>query len=341
MPQHQLRIKCRLAEVEHARPASLQYASPRRHPGQVEMSAFEPRRDLRGIVASLHTPFDLGGDIDTASLLRLIDHVAASGCTGVLATAVAGEVGSLRPEERSRLLRDVGEATRGRLALVAGVTATDLAVSCRLAAEAVAAGAEMVLWQPPTSLDAAGLEDGLKALAGVGARSIMLQDLDWQGTGIDVAVLARLEQRVPELTAIKIETNPAGPKYSAVREATGPRLHLSGGWAAMQMLDGLARDLDCFIPSGVLPAYVRIFDLWAKGERDAARALFERILPVITFSNQHIEVSIRFWKRVRVLEGTFTTAACRAARPLDPVQAAEAERLAGRATALAQEFTPA
>jgi 4-hydroxy-tetrahydrodipicolinate synthase len=46
---------------------------------------------------------------------------------------------------------------------------------------------------------------------------------------------------------------PAGPKYSAVRSVTGGRLHLSGGWAAMQMLDGLARGLDAFIPSGILP----------------------------------------------------------------------------------------
>lgn len=305
------------------------------------MNAFEPRRDLRGIVASLHTPFDAEGRIDLPSLLRLIDHVAEAGCTGVLATAVAGEVGALQPGERSQLLRAVAEATRGRLALVAGVSAANLVTSCRLAAEAVHLGAEMILWQPPPGLDAEALENGLKVLADSGAASIMLQDLDWQGTGIDVAILARLEQRIPQLTAVKIETNPAGPKYTAVREATGERLHLSGGWAAMQMLDGLARDLDCFIPSGVLPAYVGIFDLWARGERQAARALFERILPIITFSNQHIEVSIRFWKRVRVLGGTFTTAACRAARPLDPVQAAEAELLAARAIALSREFTPA
>ncbi len=314
---------------------------PARETPEKPMNAFEPRRDLRGIVASLHTPFDAEGRVDIPSLRRLIDHVAEAGCTGVLATAVAGEVGALQPEERSQLLRAVAEATRGRLALVAGVSAASLATSCRLAAEAADLGAEMILWQPPAGLDAENLENGLKALADSGAASIMLQDLDWQGTGIDVGILAHLERRVLQLTAIKIETNPAGPKYAAVREATGERLHLSGGWAAMQMLDGLARDLDCFIPSGVLPAYVRIFDLWTKGDHAGARALFERILPVITFSNQHIEVSIRFWKRVRVLAGTFSTAECRAARPLDPVQAAEAELLAKRAITLSRELTPA
>jgi dihydrodipicolinate synthase/N-acetylneuraminate lyase len=102
----------------------------------------------------------------------------------------------------------------------------------------------------------------------------MLQDLDWHGPGLAPALIARLAERVPALTAVKVETAPAGPKYSAVRRATAGRLHLSGGWAAMQMLDGLARGLDAFIPSGVLPVYVRIFELWSSGRHDEARTLF-------------------------------------------------------------------
>jgi 4-hydroxy-tetrahydrodipicolinate synthase len=143
---------------------------------------------------------------------------------------------------------------------------------------------------------------------------------------------------VPGLAAVKVETVPAGPKYTALRDALGNRLHLSGGWAAMQMLDGLARGLDAFVPSGLLPAYVRVFDLFAGGEREAARALFERMLPVITFSNQHIEVSIRFWKRYRVRQGVFALDRCRAGvRPLDAVQSAEADLLVERALALDAE----
>ncbi|MFO1070340.1 MAG: dihydrodipicolinate synthase family protein [Geminicoccaceae bacterium] len=301
--------------------------------------AFDARRDLTGIVASLHTPFDAQGKVDTASLLRLVDHVAGAGCTGVLATAVAGEVGSLEPEERRQLLRALGRATRNRLALVAGVSAPDLGTSTALAREAVLAGADMILWQPPAGLSAEALEDGLQQLAKAGPGPIMLQDLDWQGPGIDVGVIKRLAERVPELQAVKIETVPAGPKYSAVRAACGDRLHLSGGWAAMQMLDGLARGLDAFVPSGVLPAYVRVFRLWADGKRDAARALFERMLPILAFSNQHIGVSIAFWKGVRKAERIFSTDLCRPPiAPLDAVQKAEAALLAARAEALDLEL---
>jgi dihydrodipicolinate synthase/N-acetylneuraminate lyase len=63
------------------------------------MTRFEPKTGLRGIVASLHTPFTDDDAVDTASVIRLIEHCAGAGCCGVLVAAVAGEVGSLEPAE--------------------------------------------------------------------------------------------------------------------------------------------------------------------------------------------------------------------------------------------------
>jgi len=288
---------------------------------------------LTGIIASLHTPFTDDDRPDHASLARLIDHVADAGCVGVLATAVAGEVGSLRADERAALLDTVTRACEGRLKVVAGVSALDLATSLDLAGRAFRAGADLVLWQPPAGLAEVELGEALARLGEAGP--VMLQDLDWHGTGIPLDTIEALAAAVPAFQALKVETVPAGPKYTAVRDALGDRLHLSGGWAAMQMLDGLARGLDAFIPSGLLPAYARIFALWQRGRHDAARELFEQCLPVVVFSNQDINTSIAFWKKVRRLEGLFTT---ERARPpvtgLDAVQTAQAERLAQRAAAV-------
>jgi 4-hydroxy-tetrahydrodipicolinate synthase len=294
---------------------------------------------LTGIIASLHTPFTDDDRPDHESLVRLIDHVAAAGCSGVLATAVAGEVGSLRPDERHALLDTVIAACRGRLQVVAGVSAPDLATSLDLARRARNAGADLILWQPPSEMADAELGPALQALGNAGPGAVMLQDLDWHGSGIPITTLERLVREAEAFQALKVETVPAGPKYTAVRNALGDRLHLSGGWAAMQMLDGLARGLDAFIPSGLLPAYVRIFDLWQQGDHDKARHLFERCLPIITFSNQEIGISIAFWKKVRQRAGLFATDR---ARPpvagLDAVQLAEAAGLAVRALALDGEL---
>ncbi len=93
------------------------------------MTRFEPKTGLRGIVASLHTPFTDDDAVDTASVIRLVEHCAGAGCCGVLVAAVAGEVGSLEPAERRRLLDVVAEHAHGRLAVVAGVSAPEVAVS--------------------------------------------------------------------------------------------------------------------------------------------------------------------------------------------------------------------
>ena len=42
-----------------------------------------------------------------------------------------------------------------------------------------------------------------------------------------------------------------------------------------------------------------------------ARELHARLAPVLAFSNQHIVVSIRFFKHLRQREGLFATAWCR------------------------------
>ncbi len=294
------------------------------------LTPFDARRDLLGIVASLHTPFTADDRLDEAGLVRLVEHVARAGCTGVLASAVAGEVGSLRADERRVLLEVVGNACRGRLRVVAGVSAAEPEASLELARTAAALGADMVLWQPPAGLAGPALQDALARLGEVAP--VMLQDLDWHGGGLAVGTIVALAEAVPGFQALKIETAPAGPKYTSVRDALGDRLHLSGGWAAMQMLDGLARGLDAFIPSGVLPAYCRIWRLWVEGERDAAQDLFERCLPILAFSNQDIGVSIAFWKRVRVAAGIFATGHCRPPiQPLDAVQAEIADGLVSRA----------
>ena len=63
-----------------------------------------------------------------------------------------------------------------------------------------------------------------------------------------------------------------------------------------------------------------------------ARALFESILPILAFANQHIEVSIRFFKALRHAAGLFETDACRpGVAPLDAIQTEECRRLVARA----------
>src|SRR5690606_13244997 len=95
--------------------------------------------------------------------------------------------------------------------------------------------------------------------------------------------------------------------YSAVLDATGGRLHVSGGWAAMQMIEALDRGVHAFLPTGLHGLYTRIYALYASGDRAAARAAFDALLPILAFSNQHLDISIHFFKRLLHRQGVYAT----------------------------------
>ncbi len=282
----------------------------------------------RGIVPSLNTPFTPDGVLDLAGVGRAVDYIVEAGCAGILMLAVAGETASLSMAEKSQRLDSVcGRAAR-RIPVIAGVTAPSWPDSLDVAARAAACGAFAVLWQPSRDLSETELESGLRDLAEAGPGRVMLQDLDWHGGGIPVATLCALFEKVPGFFAVKVETVLAGPKYSALLAATEGRLHVSGGWAVGEMMDALARGVHAFMPTAMEPLYCRVVRLYRAGREQEARALFETLLPVLAFANQHIDVSIRFFKMLRAREGVFASDFCRPpVAELDTVQRAEAERL--------------
>lgn len=293
-----------------------------------------------GIVPSLNTPFTADGAVDTEAYGRLIDYVIAAGCAGALLPAVAGEVGSLTRAERERLIEAAASRNAGRIPLIVGASAASWPESLALARHAGQAGAAAILWQPEAGLTGNALEKGLAALGEAGPGPVVLQDLDWRGGGIALEVIVRLFERVPAFAGIKVETVPAGPKYSAILAATEGRLHVSGGWAVSQMMDALKRGVHAFMPTGMEPIYCEIHRRHRAGRPEEARALFEAILPILAFANQHIEVSIRFFKALRKAAGVFPTDACRpGVAALDAIQTEESRRLVERALEIERKLT--
>ncbi|MFB3816714.1 MAG: dihydrodipicolinate synthase family protein [Candidatus Methylomirabilales bacterium] len=225
---------------------------------------------LDGIVPILQTPFLMNGAPDEESLARLADEVIAAGAAGLIYPAVASEAGKLAPGERRSLLETVVKRVDGRVPVIAGVSAETLAESMGLAEHAQSIGAAGMLAQAPAAMraDAGALEAFFRRLATAAPLVLMIQDLDWQGEGMPVELIRRLFETLPGFRCIKVETVPAGPKYSRLLEATEGRLHVSGGWAVTQMLDGLARGVHAFMPEGsMVRIYRRIYDLFHGAQR--------------------------------------------------------------------------
>lgn len=293
---------------------------------------------MRGIVPSLNTPFEADGAVDHAALERLVEHTVAAGCGGMLGLAVAGEHTTLTQAEKTRFVEVVTDINAGRIPFVVSVTAPDPEDSLALAKMVESAGASGICVQVPDGFD---LSQKRRFLQDLGQHTplLMVQDLDWAGGGMPIEEIVALFDAVAPFSWLKIETQRAGPKYSAVLQATGGALNVCGGWAVTQLMDAMARGVHAFIPTGMERVYVAIHELYDSGDVHGARALFERVLPILNFSNQHIDISIRFFKELRKSEGLFRTDTCRVATArFDPAQRIEADHALGAALALIGEL---
>ncbi len=289
---------------------------------------------LRGIITVLNTPFTDDDRVDEAALRRNVRSALGAGVSGFLVPAMAAEVGRLGPDERTGMAAAVRAEAEGRVPVIAGVYGADRAERLAAAEAYLRLGCEGLLLSVPyresEHVPSSG-EPFLRAvrdIADLQPGFLMLQDWDPSGPGLPIPLILRLFEEVPAFRSLKVETIPAGPKYTALLSATGGRLHVAGGWAVSQLIEALDRGVHAFMPTGMHDLYVRIVNLYTRGDRERAWELFRRLLPVLAFSNQHLDISIRFFKRLLWRQGVYPTPRVREPLlPFDPFHENTADEL--------------
>jgi len=294
--------------------------------------------NLRGIVTVLNTPFLDDDTLDIEGVRRNVRYAIDAGVAGFLVPAMASEVAKLNERERVDLVAAVVGETNGSVPVIGGASAPSQPERVAAARALIDLGCAGILASIPFDNEDAYRGD-VHELAKLAPGFLMLQDWDFTGAGLPLPLIVRLFDEVEAFRCLKIETANAGAKYTQVLEATGGRLHVSGGWAVTQMIEGLDRGVHAFMPTGMHRAYARIFSWYATGERDRAADLFHRICPVLAFSNQHLDISIQFFKRLLHAQGIYATARCRAPiAPLDAHQERRAAELVELAANIEQEL---
>ena len=287
---------------------------------------------MKGILPSLNTPFTNSGELDLDSLTRLVEHTIISGCGGMLGLAVAGEHNTLNFDEKIQFIETVTKVNKRRIPFICSVTAADFNESVELTKSANSFGAEGICLQLPSNLEFAKKLFFLEQLEDRSPEILMIQDLDWFGDGMALEEIVKLFNSVDKFNWLKIETVGAGEKYTSVLQKLDGRLKVCGGWAVKQLIDAMDRSVNAFIPTGLEKIYVEIYRLYQNGNKEEAQLLFEKVLPVLNFSNQNIGTSIRFFKNLRVLEGLFESNYCRYEQAvfseLQEIEAAQATSIA-------------
>lgn len=286
---------------------------------------------LHGIVTVLNTPFTADNAVDVDALQAHVEHAIGAGVAGFLVPALASEVTKLTESERLLIVKSVLEVARGRAVVIGGASAVDAPTREQAARQLIALGCDGILAAIPYVTDEAMIQQ-VQALDALQPGLLMLQDWDFQGYGIPVPLIVHLFETVPSFRSLKIEVVPAGVKYSEVLRVIGGRLHVAGGWAVTQMIEALDRGVPTLMPTGLHPIYVAIYRRYHAGDRDGAVALFRRLLPILAFSNQHLDISVHFFKRLLHRQGIYPTALVRPPiLPFDSVHECLADALIAEA----------
>ncbi len=286
--------------------------------------------NIRGIVSVLQTPFDSQKRVDWSSYERLIRNAIQSGVGGFLAPAVASEVIYLTQVERENIVQFVADQTRGNVPLIVGASGQTIDQCQHFAklAEAVSADAYLVAITPNLYSNPSQIAPFFQEIVTATDLPIIIQDLQLNGSGLPMHVINQLCQSLPTLVGMKIETVPAGPKYTNVRNSFGEDFFIAGGWAVPQMLEALDRGVDAMIPeSAMVKVYSEIFSLYGSGKRQKAQDLFWKLLPILVFANQDLETSIAFFKRLLVAKGIFRSEVMRYDYVFDSYQKRIADEL--------------
>mgnify|MGYP001042395252 FL=1 len=296
------------------------------------MTAEQPKAAaLHGVNPIVPTPFTDAGEVDVASLRRLVDFQAAAGVHGIAILGFLGEAHKLSGAERRVVVETVVEQTAGRFPVWVGVRALGTAGAIEQAREAEELGASAVFVAPIAPQNDAALYAYYKAVAQSIGIPLILHDYP-QSFGITLSpeLIGRLAKD-GYAPYIKLEESPPLPKVTRVLQESGGSIGVFGGLGGVYFLEELERGALGIMTGFAFPeVLVRIYDQFTAGDHVVAAATFDRYMPLIRYEFQP-NIGLAFRKHVYWRQGVFQSPYIRPpGAALDEYTKGELERLIAR-----------
>ncbi len=273
-----------------------------------------------GVFSVLPTPFTAGGDVDVASLKKVVDLIVGAGVTGVTALGVTGEVTRLTERERHLVVETVVSQVNGRARVIVGASADGVRTCIEFSREAKALGASAVMVSPPRALklNTESVVAHYKALADAVDLPIVVQDYPpISGFAMEAGLLARIAREIPAARTIKLEDPPTPFKTARILAAAGEiRVAILGGLGGVFLLEELMAGAAGVMTGFAYPeVLVKVVTLYRAGRVDEAADVFYRFVPLMRFEFQEgIGMAIR--KEVFRRRGALADGSTRAPGPV-------------------------
>jgi 4-hydroxy-tetrahydrodipicolinate synthase len=239
------------------------------------------RTSLRGLWLPLVTPFR-NGELDEASLRRLVRHYAELPVDGLVLAATTGEGLTLEPRETERLVFAVRDEAGGfeNLPVCLGLSGSNTAALLKTLARTAAWPIDFYLiscpyYSRPSQL---GLERHFGALANRALHPVMLYNIPYR-TGVNLGNEAMLRLAChPNIVGLKDCSSDRDQSLDLLRRRPQNFAVLTGEDA--QCHEALADGADGAILASAhieTEAFAKVGNLRAAGERDAALARWRSV----------------------------------------------------------------
>ena len=159
---------------------------------------------LEGSYVALVTPFH-DGDVDYASLERLVDWHVEQGTSGLVPCGTTGESPTLSVEEHERVIEVVVKRAAGRVPVMAGTGANSTREAIHLTAHAAKVGADFSLQVSPyyNKPEPEGMYQHFKTIAeSVGIPLVLYNVPSRTGREIGLETIFRLAE-IPNIAGVK------------------------------------------------------------------------------------------------------------------------------------------
>lgn len=242
------------------------------------MSASTPAPVFAGVVPPVVTPLLPGGEVDHASLERVVDYLVTSGVHGLFALGSTGETAYFTDATREAILRTIVSANSGRAPIIAGAIELTSPRIAETTQRLAAAGADAVVTTAPlyTLNSQAEVDAHFRAIAAA---------VDVPLWAYDVPVRVHSKLSLDLLMGLAADGVIAGVKDSSIDDVGFRRLVAANAAAGrpLQLLTGHEVVVDAILLAGAdgvvpgfanveAPGYVRLWDAAVRGDWEAARA---------------------------------------------------------------------
>lgn len=286
---------------------------------------------FKGLFPVAPTPFHDNGDIDLEGQRRVLDCMIDQGVDGICLLANYSEQFLLTDEERRILTEDSLAHVAGRVPVMVTCSHFSTRIAAERAAHAREHGASLLMMMPPyhgagaLRVDEQAIYDHFAQVQDAARIPIMVQDAPLSGVHLSVPFLVRLATELPLVRYFKIEVPGTAAKLRALIAAGGDVIDGPfDGEEAITLMADLDAGATGVMSSALLPDLIRpVIAHHAAGDRVAAAAAYQRILPLINYENR--QCGLRAAKIVMTEGGVIGSDTVR--HPLEPVHPATREGL--------------